>query len=105
QPPPNLRRSVPGSGSYKFVSLRDCTLEAMRTQGAFSFFQGVAARQKDFFPSRLLGFCQIDHDVPVETNEFVERFFQNSLLIAVRAETFRPVFAVGHRAYSVTFNA
>src|SRR6266540_4793836 len=44
QSPPNLRRSVPRSGSYKFVFRRDCTLEAMRTQGAFSSFQGVATR-------------------------------------------------------------
>src|SRR6266540_1410723 len=44
QSPPNLRRSVARSGSYKFVFRRDCTLEAMRTQGAFSFFQGVATR-------------------------------------------------------------
>src|SRR5262245_39915378 len=44
QSPPNLRRSVPKSGSYKFVFRRDCTLEAMRTQGAFSLFQDVATR-------------------------------------------------------------
>jgi len=30
------------SGSYKFVFLRDCTPEAMGTQGAFSLFQRVA---------------------------------------------------------------
>src|SRR6266498_1714344 len=47
QSPQNLRRSVPRSGSYRFVFLRDCTLEAMRTQGAFSFFQGVATRCGD----------------------------------------------------------
>ena len=35
QSPPNLRRRLPRSGSYKFVFLRYCTLEAMRTQGAF----------------------------------------------------------------------
>src|SRR6266545_7833997 len=37
QSPQNLRRSVLRSGSYKFVFRRDCTLEAMRTQGAISF--------------------------------------------------------------------
>jgi hypothetical protein len=31
-------------GSYKFVFRRDCALEAMRTQGAFSLFQGVAEK-------------------------------------------------------------
>src|SRR5262245_30024933 len=44
QSPPNLRRSVPRSGSYKFVFRRDCTLEAMRTQVAVSLFQDVATR-------------------------------------------------------------
>src|SRR5262245_15325507 len=34
QSPPNLRQCVSKSGSYKFVFRRDCTLEAMRTQGA-----------------------------------------------------------------------
>src|SRR6266540_2195499 len=42
-PPPNMRRC---SGSYQFVFRRDCTLEAMRTQGAFSLFQGVATRHE-----------------------------------------------------------
>src|SRR6266511_4038480 len=38
-------RVASGSGatdSDQYVFLRDCTLEAMRTQGAFSSFQGVA---------------------------------------------------------------
>src|SRR5215813_15490466 len=40
QSPPNLRRRVPKYGSYKSVFLRDCTLEAMRTQGrAFHSFR------------------------------------------------------------------
>src|SRR5262245_56819384 len=30
--PPNWRRCLPRSCSYKFAFLRDCTLEAMRTQ-------------------------------------------------------------------------
>jgi len=32
---PYWRRRLPGSGSYKFFFLRDCTLEAMRTQGLY----------------------------------------------------------------------
>jgi hypothetical protein len=33
--PPNWRRCLPKTGSYKFAFRRDCTLEAMRTQGLY----------------------------------------------------------------------
>jgi hypothetical protein len=40
----------------------------------FSLFQGVVRDGKDLFPPQLLSFCQIDHDIPVEANEFAQRF-------------------------------
>jgi hypothetical protein len=39
--------------SYKFVFFRDCTLEAMRTQGRFSLIQGLAhCRMNDSFKGK-----------------------------------------------------
>src|SRR5262245_15502908 len=48
---------------------------SVRTQERFSFLSEHRSRQERLFPSQLLSFGQIDHDVPVEADEFVQRFF------------------------------
>ena len=49
-------------------------------------------------------FRKIQHNIQMEANKFVNRFFQQALLIAMRAKAFRSVFAIGHRPHAVALH-
>src|SRR5262245_39877279 len=48
---------------------------------------------------------QIHHDVRVEADELVQGLFQDTFLIAVRAEALRAFLAVGHRSNPIALDA
>src|SRR5262245_14288128 len=50
-------------------------------------------------------FRQVGYDVQMEPDKSVQRFVQNSFLIAMRAEALRSIFDVSHRPNAITLHA